>query len=118
MWVPSFPNLFIMYGPNTNLGHGGSYTFVAECQARYIAVLIETMMRDDIAAVECREDVFSTFNRDLDEAHRHMIWSHRGMRTWYRNSRGRVVTNWPWRVLDYWKITRQPRLQDFVLRRR
>jgi 4-hydroxyacetophenone monooxygenase len=118
MTVPSFPNLFIMYGPNTNLGHGGSYTFVAECQARYIAVLIEKMMRDDIAAVECREDVFSTFNRDLDEAHRHMIWSHRGMRTWYRNSRGRVVTNWPWRVLDYWKITRQPRLQDFVLRRR
>jgi 4-hydroxyacetophenone monooxygenase len=117
MTVPSFPNLFIMYGPNTNLGHGGSYTFFAECQAHYIATMIEAMTRDGIAAVECREDVFSAFNRDLDEAHRHMIWTHPGMRTWYRNGRGRVVTNWPWRVLDYWKMTRQPLLDDFVLRR-
>lgn len=113
--TPDFPNLFFTYGPNTNLGHGGSAIFVAECQVRYIIDLISTMIEQGLGAVECRTDVHDRYNQELDAAHNRMIWSHRGMRTWYRNLQGRVVTNTPWRNVDYWRMTHSANLADFLV---
>jgi 4-hydroxyacetophenone monooxygenase len=115
MTVPDFPNLFIVFGPNTNLGHGGSVIFHTECQVNYITRLLMAMVEDGLASVECRRDVFEDYNTRVDAAHEEMIWSHRGMNTWYRNAKGRVVTNTPWRLLDYWRFTRNPDLADFIL---
>lgn len=112
--TPGFPNLVFMYGPNTNPG-GGSYMFIAECQARYIADLLVKAIDAGAGAVECRQDVHDEFNRQVDEQHSRMVWSHPGMETYYRNPAGRVVTNWPWRVVDYWERTRSADLDDFVL---
>ena len=89
--VPGFPNLFITYGPNTNLGHGGSVIFNTECQVNYITRLLVRMIEEGIESVECRKDVYDEYNRRVDAAHRRMIWSHKGMDTWYRNAQGRVV---------------------------
>jgi 4-hydroxyacetophenone monooxygenase len=113
--TPGFPNLFMMYGPNTNLGHGGSYIFIAECQIRYILDLLGKMIERGIGALECRSDVNDDYNRKVDEAHANMIWTHPGMSTWYRNVRGRVVTNSPWRVVDYWRMTHESDLSDFLV---
>ena len=115
MTVPGFPNLFVMYGPNVNLGHGGSYMFFGECQARYIVDVIAAMVTGGYGSVEVRRDVHDEYNRRVDEAHSRMIWSHPGMDTWYRNSKGRVVTNSPWRVVDFWNLTRNVDFDDFVL---
>lgn len=112
--TPGFPNLMFMYGPNTNPG-GGSFIFIAECQAHYIADLLSKAIGAKAGAVECRRDVHDEFNRQVDEQHGRMVWSHRGMETYYRNAAGRVVTNWPWRVVDYWARTRAANLDDFVL---
>lgn len=114
MTTPDFPNFFIMYGPNTN-PPGGSYIFTAECQANYIVQLLLSMLERNVAVVECRRDVHDTYNRAVDEAHNKMVWRHPGVRTYYHNSRGRVVTNSPWRVVDYWRLTRTPNLEDFHL---
>lgn len=113
MTVPGFPNFFICYGPNTNLGHGGSVMFHSECQARYITKLLVQMLEHDVGTVECRTDVHDAYNARVDGAHQRMIWTHRGMDTWYRNARGRVVTNSPWRLRDYWAMTHEPDLDDF-----
>lgn len=113
MTAPDFPNFFVMYGPNINLGHGGSYMFAGECQARYITQLCTAMIEQNAGAVEVRADVHDAYNDSVDEAHGRMIWSHRGMDTWYRNSNGRIVTNSPWRVVDYWKLTRKVDRDDF-----
>ncbi len=115
MTVPGFPNLFLLYGPNTNLGHGGSVIFHTECQVNYVIRLLITMIERDIAAIECRPEVFEEYNARVDAAHERMIWTHRGMDTWYRNARGRVVTNTPWRLLDYWRMTRRPAVEDFIV---
>lgn len=64
---------------------------------------------------EVRRDVHDSYNESVDERHTRMIWSHYGMDTWYRNAAGRIVTNSPWRVVDYWKMTRNVCLDDFVL---
>lgn len=113
MTTPDFPNLFLMYGPNTNLGHGGSFVFIAENQSRYIADVICRMVDDGIGSVEIKRDVHDEYNRQVDAAHAQMIWSHPGMDTWYRNSNGRVVTNFPWTLLTYWQLTRRVDFADF-----
>jgi 4-hydroxyacetophenone monooxygenase len=115
MAVPGFPNFFVMYGPNTNPGHGGSYIYLAECQARYITSTLAQMRDRQLASVEVRHDVFDTYNDAVDERHSRMVWSHKGMDTYYRNARGRVVTNLPWRVVDYWNLTRQVNLEEYLL---
>lgn len=113
--VPGFPNLFLMYGPNTNLGHGGSLMFIAECQTRYVADTCRLMRDEGLATVEIRTDRHDHYVREVDAAHRSMIWSHRGMSTWYRNPKGRVVTNSPWKVVDYWHRTRRSNADDLHL---
>lgn len=113
--MPDFPNLFFLYGPNTNSGHGGSYVFVAEAQTRYVADLVRKMMEGDIGALEPKRDVHDDYNERLDAAHSTRVWSHPGMETFYRNAAGRVVTNMPWRIVDYWDWTRRADTDDFEL---
>lgn len=111
--TPDFPNLFFMYGPNTNSGHGGSYMFIAEAQTRYIVDVIAKMLEEGLGAVECRRDVHDDYNLRLDQAHATRVWSHPGMQTYYRNAAGRVVVNMPWRIVDYWDLTKRADLSDF-----
>jgi 4-hydroxyacetophenone monooxygenase len=113
--VPGFPNLFLLYGPNTNLGHGGSVVFHAECQVRYVMSVLEQMLDGDLGAVECRQDAHDDYVARVDAAHAKMIWTHPGMDTWYRNARGRVVTNSPWRLVEYWEMTRRADLAAFTI---
>ncbi len=114
MTVPHFPNLFLLYGPNTNSGHGGSIIFVAECQVRYVTAAIMRMLEEGIPSLECRAEVYEDYNRRLDEAHNTLIWTHPGMETWYRNKAGRIVSIMPWRLVDYWRMTAEPEISDFV----
>jgi 4-hydroxyacetophenone monooxygenase len=111
--VPQFPNLFLMYGPNTNSGAGGSYFFIGESQVRYIVDVITKMVRGGIGAVECQADAHDNWVEQVDAAHSTMVWSHPGMTTYYRNKRGRVVNNSPYRVVDYWLMTHDADLADF-----
>ncbi|TCK22108.1 4-hydroxyacetophenone monooxygenase [Pseudonocardia endophytica] len=111
--TPGFPNLFMTYGPNTNPG-GGSTIFILECQVHYIVQALQLMLDRGLAAIDCRREPFDDYNVRVDEAHSTMIWTHPGMDTYYRNSRGRVVTNMPWRVVDYWHMTRTVDLDDYT----
>jgi 4-hydroxyacetophenone monooxygenase len=112
--VPGFPNLFLLYGPNTNLAHGGSIIFHAECQVRYIVSLIGQMVEEQVSSVEVRPEVHDAYNQRVDAAHQQMVWTHPGVDTWYRNSAGRVVSNSPWRLVDYWHMTHQASLDDYL----
>jgi 4-hydroxyacetophenone monooxygenase len=105
--VPDFPNLFLMYGPNTNLGHGGSTMFSAECQAAHLAAVLREMVARGSSAAEVRADATEDYVARVDAAHQQMVWTHPGMGIWYRNAAGRVVTNSPWRLIDYWRMTRE-----------
>ncbi|MFV0309908.1 MAG: flavin-containing monooxygenase [Desertimonas sp.] len=113
--VPDLPNFFCLYGPNLQPGHGGSFLMTLEQQAAYVRGVLAKMFRRGIGSVECRQDVHDRYNADVDAAHANMVWSHPGMTTYYRNSRGRVVVNSPWRNVDFWHLTREPDLDDFIL---
>lgn len=115
MTVPDFPNLFIMTGPNTALGHGGSFITILECQVRYIMDAVATMASHGLGALEVRAAVNDRYNEAVDAAHAKMVWTHPGMDNWYRNAAGRVVAVLPWRIIDYWTMTRRVDLADYVV---
>jgi 4-hydroxyacetophenone monooxygenase len=114
MTVPGFPNFFMLYGPNTNLGHGGSIIFHTECQVRYIMQCLREILERGAASMECRTDPHDAYNVRVDEAHQRMVWSHGGVGNWYKNARGRVIANSPWRLVDYWAMTRTLEPADYV----
>jgi 4-hydroxyacetophenone monooxygenase len=114
MTVPNFPNFFLMYGPNTNLAHGGSAIFHSECQTRYILSCLRELIENDHASMECKASVHDQFNDKVDAIHRDMVWSHPAVSSWYKNNKGRVFATSPWRMLDYWEMTRNFQPDDYV----
>ncbi len=113
MTTTDFPNFFMFYGPNTNLAHGGSLIFHIECQSRYITRCLMRMIEKGYREIEVRPDVHATYNAKVDAEHNSMVWTHPGVNSWYQNSKGRVVTNSPWRLVDYWSMTRNTDLKDY-----
>ena len=106
MTVPDFPNMFILMGPNSGVGHGGSAIFLAECNVRYISDALIKMIEGGITGISVRREVHDKFVDMVDREHEQMIWTHPGMTTYYRNSRGRVHFVMPFRNVDYYTMTR------------
>jgi 4-hydroxyacetophenone monooxygenase len=113
--VPEFPNFFMLYGPNTNLAHGGSITFHSECQMRYVLGCLALLQSHGKRAMECKESVHDAYNARVDAAHARMVWAQPGVTNWFRNAAGRVTTHSPFRLVDYWSMTRAPNPDDFTL---
>ncbi|MFP5489372.1 MAG: hypothetical protein ACLGHQ_13840, partial [Acidimicrobiia bacterium] len=113
--VPKFPNLFVMLGPSTGLGHGGSAIFQAESQVRYVCSALVTMIEQGIDAIEVERAVHDEYVHAVDERHGDMIWTHPGVATYYRNSKGRVVLATPWSLLEYWRMTHDVDLADYEI---
>lgn len=113
--VPHFPNLFCLYGPNTNLVVNGSILFMAECAIEYTLECLRVLLERDLKALDCREEACKTFNDEVDAANASMAWGASEVSSWYKNDKGRVSQNWPYSLLRYWEITRHPVLRDYEL---
>lgn len=111
--VPEMPNFFTLYGPNLQPGHGGSLIFVIEMQMHYVMDLLAKMTDAGLGTVEIRPDVHDEYNARVDAAHEQMVWTHPGMSTYYRNDRGRIVVNSPYRNVDFFTMTRHADLDDY-----
>ena len=111
--VAGFPNLFCMMGPGTGLGHGGSAMFQAEVQARYVTECVTGMLNSGDRSMEVKREAQRDFVDRLDAEHAQMIWMHPGLRTYYRNAKGRVFSLLPWRVVDYWHMARHVTRDDY-----
>ncbi len=103
--VPEFPNFFLIYGPNTNLAHGGSAVFHSECQIRYIMQGLRELVETGASALEVKAEPFWDYQEKVDAAHRELVWSHPGVTSWYKNGAGRVHAASPWRLVDYRNMT-------------
>ena len=112
--VPGYPNLFCLYGPNTQFGHGGSLITVLERQMHYVMSLLEQMFAAKIATVDVRQDVHDAYNVQVDSIHSRMIWTYPGVENYCQNSKGRIVVNNPFRIVDVWQMTETARLSDYT----
>lgn len=117
--IPGFPNFFVLSGPNTGLGHGGSVVALIESQVRYILGIVEKAIAANGPSfeIEIKQDVFNLYNERVQDAHNCMIWTHKGMSNWYRNAQGRVVVTTPFRNDASWHAARRTDLNDFTVGR-
>ncbi len=113
--VPGFPNLFCLYGPNTNIVINGSIVYFSECGVRYILGLLGLALCGGRRAIEVRRDVHDAFNRRVDDGNRRMAWGASDVNSWYKNDHGRVAQNWPFTLLEYWQQTLTPEAADYEL---
>ncbi len=91
--VSGFPNLFMITGPNTGLGHT-SMIFMMESQFNYIVDAVDQMGTGSLSAVDVRGDVVRAYNRQLQSKLQHSVWNS-GCASWYLDSRGNNTTMWP-----------------------
>ena len=111
--VPGFPNFFLMYGPNTNLGHN-SIIFMIECQARYIVSALRQMAERGLRRIDLRPDVMRAFQARLERALAKTVWA-RTDHSWYKTREGRITNNWSGTTVSYWWKTRRANLAEYRL---
>lgn len=117
MTVPGFPNFFMLYGPGTNLASGGSLIFHSECEVRYIVGCLRAMAEGGLAAIEPRPEKYDDWYARSQAELKLMVWSSPAIEhSFYKNAEGDVHGLSPWRLVDFWAWTRQPDLDDFVVR--
>ncbi|HEX6586650.1 MAG TPA: alpha/beta hydrolase fold domain-containing protein [Solirubrobacterales bacterium] len=112
MTVAGFPNLFVMYGPNTNLG-SGSIIFQLESQMRYIVDAAGKIRRGG-ATLSVRPEVQEEFDAEMQERLSTSVWQ-TGCSNWYVDENGRDSNNWPGFTLEYRLRTRRLDLSDYEL---
>jgi len=112
--VAGFPNLFLVLGPNTGLGHN-SMVFMIEAQTRYVLRCLRLLPAGETASLEVRPAAQSAFNRRLQERLRRAVWSVGGCASWYLDRTGTNRTLWPGSSFRFWLRTRRPRAADYAV---
>jgi 4-hydroxyacetophenone monooxygenase len=113
--IPGFPNLFCLYGPNTNIVVNGSIVYFSECGVRYILGCLKLLHEGGHRALDIRKDVHDEFNERVDAENRQMAWGWSDVNSWYKNDLGRVAQNWPFTLLEYWQRTLAPKADEYEL---
>lgn len=111
MAVSGFPNLFLLMGPNTGLGHN-SVVFMIEAQVHYLLEALAALRNAGSTALEVRRAVEADYNRKVQRRLERTIWNS-GCKSWYLDENGRNVTLWPGFTLEYWFRTRRFRPSDY-----
>ena len=111
--VAGFPNFFMLYGPNTNLGHN-SIIFMIECQANYIAQCAQALQNGKLRYIDVRKEAMAEFNRVLQKDMQKTVWA-AGCASWYKTADGKVTNNWSSFTAKYWWEMRHPDFAEYAL---
>ena len=114
MTVPAFPNFFMLYGPNTNLGHN-SIVFMLESQIAHIVRCIQAMREKQCDTIEVSGDAFETFNTRIQSYLIKSVWNR--CRSWYTDANGRNTTNWPGFATTFRLLTGRSKLAEYQFSR-
>jgi cation diffusion facilitator CzcD-associated flavoprotein CzcO len=113
--VHGFPNLFLLVGPNTGLGHN-SIVFMIEAQVHYVMQALKALDRAAAKSIEVREDAVTRFAVFLKRRLSRTIWS-RGCSSWYLDDRQQNFTLWPGFSAEYWLRTRWLQRRHFIFQK-
>ncbi len=103
--VPKFPNLFLLYGPNTNLGHN-SIIFMLERQIDYVMGAVRLLREQPGLCLEIDPGVERRYNERIQSSLKDSVWAD-GCDNWYTDEAGRIVNNWPGLTVEYARATRR-----------
>jgi 4-hydroxyacetophenone monooxygenase len=116
MFLPGFPNLLLLYGPNSQI-RTGSFLMAIEVWARFAAQTVVLLLESGHRALDVREPVFKEYNELLDQESKKILWQTEGPveKNYYVNEHGRQTSNIPWRLEEFSERFRWPNLDDFNL---
>jgi cation diffusion facilitator CzcD-associated flavoprotein CzcO len=97
--VPGFPNMFTLYGPNTN-GGTGSVIFTIEAGMRHVIAAVAELRTKGASSIEVRPEAAQAFDRELRAALSRTVW-HTGCTNWYVDENGNDPNQWPWLWTTY-----------------
>lgn len=115
MTVPNFPNFFLIYGPNTNVGHN-SILFMIESQLNYLVSAVRHLDKHSYASLEVSEPVAERFDRVMQKRSGRTVYA-QGCRNWFTTPTGRHTQNWPGSAIGYWLRTKRIRPRDYEFSR-
>jgi len=112
--IPNFPNLFCLYGPGTNLAHGGSLIFQSECQVNYVMSAIRELLIGELASMEPKQEVHDNYVAIYESEIAQMVWAHPTVKhSHFKNKDGKIYTLSPWPIPQYWAWTREVNTEDY-----
>ncbi len=111
--VSGFPNFFMLYGPNTNLGHN-SILVMLEAQIGYVMEALSLMKQRGVRALDVKPHVFASFQKEVARRVADQVWQS-GCTSWYKNEAGRNTNNWIGLTLEYRWRTRRPSPEQYDL---
>jgi cation diffusion facilitator CzcD-associated flavoprotein CzcO len=109
-----FPNFFMLYGPNTNLG-SNSIIFMVECQVAYAVDCIDKLLTHGLRSLSVNPRVERAYNARMQAELGQTVWV-ANCDSWYKNEAGKVVNNWPRSTAAYRWHMRSPDFADFDMR--
>ncbi|GAB3283899.1 flavin-containing monooxygenase [Parahaliea aestuarii] len=112
--VSGFPNFFMLYGPNTNLG-SNSIIFMVERQVNYAVACIEKLLANGLSSLDINASVMRDYNVKMQRDLADTVWV-ASCDSWYKNDAGKVVNNWPHTTTRYWWHMREPDFSDFDMK--
>jgi cation diffusion facilitator CzcD-associated flavoprotein CzcO len=113
MAVSGFPNLFVVYGPNTNLG-AGSIIYMLERQTRYIAQAASLLRSRGLAAMDVLVEAQQDFVAMLQRRNKQTVFE-AGCHSWYLTADGRNTNTWVGYMSEYGRLVRRPKLEHYHL---
>ncbi len=111
--IHHFPNMFMMLGPNTGLGHN-SMIYMIESQTNFVIDGIQKMIAQDLRSVEVKKEVQDDFNISIQQKLKNTIWDS-GCKSWYISENGKNHTVWPGFTTEFRRRTKTINLNDFIL---
>ena len=105
--VAGFPNLFLLIGPNTGLGHN-SIVFMIEAQVEYVLRCLAMLDARGARVMETRASTQARYNDGLQRRMARTVWA-TGCHSWYQGAQGRITTLWPGFTFSYWARLLHPR---------
>jgi 4-hydroxyacetophenone monooxygenase len=111
--LPNCPNLFVTSGPYGNNGHGGNGFFNANCQVNYVMASLQAMFDNQWSRFEVRQEAVRNWVDQASAAVAQTVFSISGVNNWFRGNRDHVTTLHGKRLVEFWKDTRGPCLEDY-----
>jgi cation diffusion facilitator CzcD-associated flavoprotein CzcO len=115
--VAGFPNMFMLAGPNTGLGHN-SIVFMIESQLQYVMDCLRHLTAEGAGVLEVREEVMRRYNDELQRRLQGTVWNSGGCSSWYIDANGRNSIIWPGSTWPFHQRLRRFHPQEYVLRPR
>ncbi|MEO0818183.1 MAG: NAD(P)/FAD-dependent oxidoreductase [Pseudomonadota bacterium] len=112
--VAGFPNLFVLYGPNTNLGHN-SITYMLERQVEYVLKAFDALDGAGARAMSPKQAAQSAWNHNLQRALEGTVWADPGCNSWYKNDGGLITQNWSGSCREFAQSVHDVKLDDYEL---